>query len=540
MDVIPLSGRNLEGGVEMLRCCLFCVCVLVFGCCGELFAQKGPSSKPQSTTACALRVNQALCLEAGVIKLLWERMFRRMGVKAKNKFYLRALIKSIVKEALLAQVAHRHTLTIPRAEVDKHIQATQIFHRQGVFDPKWYKEKLRQLKLSERAHRDYVRWSLLVWKLAYHVRKGLAPLREKQVWDAYKREREKVWLATISFPLSLYKPKLKMPADLSPGWMFDHQKQLQAYYLAHKKDFQKPLRIRARHILVMLPRGASGEVVAVARRKIEALRVKALAKPSQFAALARRSSEGPSKTRGGDLGLFSASGMVPSFARAAFRLAKPGDISPVVRTRFGFHVIQLTHKEAPRFLPLLRVQDKVARKIWRKVEREERITKALTWLRKAWSRYQGKLPFIQHLEVALGRTNKAIPPVVRAFLGFYTSGAAAKRTGAFVRKASGPLTVGSWLDNTEISAKIFQMIHQLQPNTVLMKPLRLDGKAYLLRLLSKKVATKAQLAKERKSFVRGMMSVAAFRKTRKLGEKLYKNATIKMNQALLKTYFSWL
>ena len=60
-----------------------------------------------------------------------------------------------------------------------------------------------------------------------------------------------------------------------------------------------------------------------------------------FARLAALYSEGPSKARGGDLGYFSAGKMVPAFEQAAFALENPGDVSDVVQTGFGFHIIRL-------------------------------------------------------------------------------------------------------------------------------------------------------------------------------------------------------
>ncbi len=108
-------------------------------------------------------------------------------------------------------------------------------------------------------------------------------------------------------------------------------------YKAQPERFQQPERIQARHILIPLK-------AADARATAEALRKQAL-EGANFADLAKKNSKDPgSASQGGDLGLFPRGKMVPQFDEAAFALAKPGDVSQVVETRFGYHVIQLVEK----------------------------------------------------------------------------------------------------------------------------------------------------------------------------------------------------
>ncbi len=99
--------------------------------------------------------------------------------------------------------------------------------------------------------------------------------------------------------------------------------------------------IRAAHILISTRERDSTEAL----EQIQALRARALA-GEDFAELARAHSEDPgSGTRGGDLGFFSRGRMVAPFEQAAFELESPGDISDVVRTQFGYHLIQLLERE---------------------------------------------------------------------------------------------------------------------------------------------------------------------------------------------------
>jgi len=110
---------------------------------------------------------------------------------------------------------------------------------------------------------------------------------------------------------------------------------------------QENRRIRAQHILLRAGQNAPQSKVDSARQAATAL-IDSAQGGADFGALARRHSEGPSASEGGDLGFFTKDQMVDSFSEAAFALADSGDIaSEPVRTRYGFHVIRLTNAGEP-------------------------------------------------------------------------------------------------------------------------------------------------------------------------------------------------
>jgi parvulin-like peptidyl-prolyl isomerase len=106
----------------------------------------------------------------------------------------------------------------------------------------------------------------------------------------------------------------------------------EATYLAGKGDLYA-----ARHILLLVPEGASPAVKDSIRKKAESIRAQAT--PANFADLAKKYSQDNSAARGGDLGVFPRGGMVKPFADAVAAL-KPGEISPVVETQFGYHIVE--------------------------------------------------------------------------------------------------------------------------------------------------------------------------------------------------------
>lgn len=118
-----------------------------------------------------------------------------------------------------------------------------------------------------------------------------------------------------------------------------------------KKEFDKsperfaePERVHARHILFKLDQNADEKTVAEVKAKAEKALAEARANPEGFADLAKKYSEGPTRSKGGDLGFFTKNQMVPQFAEAAFS-AKPSEITDLVRTQFGFHIIKVEEKK---------------------------------------------------------------------------------------------------------------------------------------------------------------------------------------------------
>jgi peptidyl-prolyl cis-trans isomerase C len=110
------------------------------------------------------------------------------------------------------------------------------------------------------------------------------------------------------------------------------QGEIDEFYETNNDIFDNAETIRARHILVK------------SRDEAENI-LKMLKKGEDFETMAREYSIGPSATRGGDLGFFKRKQMVPEFDTAAFALKKPGDISDIVQTRYGYHIIQLVDKD---------------------------------------------------------------------------------------------------------------------------------------------------------------------------------------------------
>jgi peptidyl-prolyl cis-trans isomerase C len=134
---------------------------------------------------------------------------------------------------------------------------------------------------------------------------------------------------------------------------------LDTYYKANPDQFKEPETVRASHILFSIPASATAEQKAAARTEAEGVLKRAKA-GEDFAALAKQYSKDPgSAAVGGDLNFFPKEQMVPPFSAAAFAM-KPGEISNLVETQFGLHIIKVTDRRAGRTVPLAEVSDRLS------------------------------------------------------------------------------------------------------------------------------------------------------------------------------------
>lgn len=116
------------------------------------------------------------------------------------------------------------------------------------------------------------------------------------------------------------------------------------FYDENMDRFKQPESVKASHILIGVDPKATPEEKQKAKEKAEAI-LKKVKAGEDFAALAKKESTCPSSAQGGDLGFFTKGQMVAPFEKAAFAL-KPGEISDVVETQFGYHVIKVTEKKS--------------------------------------------------------------------------------------------------------------------------------------------------------------------------------------------------
>jgi peptidyl-prolyl cis-trans isomerase C len=189
-----------------------------------------------------------------------------------------------------------------------------------------------QYQAVAQAHKDMLLDSMINQKLLYAEASKLNldkdPDVKKQLDDARKEILIRVYL----------KKEIEDAVKVT-------DEDAKKYYDANKDKFKEPEKIKVSHILV--------DNEAEAKDILAKLKAGA-----DFAAMAKEKSKDPSKEKGGDLGFLSKGQTVPEFDQAAFAL-QPGQLSDVVKTQFGYHIIKVAEKQPEKLMAYDDVKDRL-------------------------------------------------------------------------------------------------------------------------------------------------------------------------------------
>jgi len=268
--------------------------------------------------------------------------------------------RELVDRALLALEARDLGLSVSRQEIERLVLADPgLRDESGHFDVKRFEEWAQYEYGSQTAFIEERRLALLSFKMIEllneqpHVSPGEAR-------DAVRRDLEEVQIAFVAIGGD-EKSDAKPDDEAVKRALAERGEALHALYEERSGLYNVPEKIRARHILFAVPAGA--DEAAVEKVKTEAEQALAgLRAGADFAALASQRSDDPgSKSQGGDLGFFGRGQMVPPFDEAAFALQEPGQLSDLVRTTYGFHIIRLEERQPATSRSYDEVSEELAR-----------------------------------------------------------------------------------------------------------------------------------------------------------------------------------
>lgn len=209
--------------------------------------------------------------------------------------------------------------------------------------PKNLVAQLAQLSMQQREVRE-----LAFHPLDYSAEVKLTDEQLKQYYDAHQQEFETPETATISYAV--------LSAEILAASIAPSADELKKAYQDNLAAYQTAQQVRASHILIATPK-EDAKAGSKAKAKAEALLAQLRKQPAQFAEIARKESQDPgSAARGGDLGYFSAGMMVKPFEEAAFKL-KLNEISGLVQSDFGYHIIKVTEIKPAQTRPLSEVKE---------------------------------------------------------------------------------------------------------------------------------------------------------------------------------------
>ena len=280
---------------------------------GQLGALPGAApSKPADTSKMPDVVAQIngkkitkdeLLLQARQMQAQMAQASRGQRVPPLDEAFYKQILEGLVAQTLLLQDAKAQGVAVSDEELKPQLAALR-----GRFpDEAAYKKALEQEGLTEKQLQEKLRQEAVIQKYV-----GTKIFNEVAVTDQTARE----------------------------------------FYDKNLDKMQRPERAHLRHILIRVEPNAAAADKQKARDKAEDF-LKRIKGGEDFAKLAAENSDDPgSKVRGGDLSWMARGQTPPPFEKAAFALTKPNDLSDVVETQFGYHIIQLVEREAASAVPL--------------------------------------------------------------------------------------------------------------------------------------------------------------------------------------------
>lgn len=328
-----------------------------------------------------------------------EQMLRQLGIDQQ-------ILQSLVDEQAMVAEARKQNLTVSDVEVRQRILSLPAFMENGQFIGETRYRQLLSMQnppLTTREFEEQLRQAILAEKLRTSVT-GWMSVSDADVAQEFRQRNEKVKLELVPLTADSMKGQVTVTdADLQAR--FDANKEtyrigekrkikyalldvetvrgtvqvpdadVEAFYTQNKAQYTTEGRVRASHILLK----TEGKDEAAVKAKAEALLAQVKAPGADFAALAKANSEDEgSAVNGGDLNYFGRGQMVPEFEQAAFAL-KAGEVSGLVKTTFGFHIIKVIDSQTETSRPVAEVTPEIVDQLkWQKAQQQaEQIAKAM-------------------------------------------------------------------------------------------------------------------------------------------------------------------
>lgn len=312
-----------------------------------------------------------------------------------------ALDRLINRRLILAE-AGMLEFDVSREELQNAIVSYPAFQTNGQFDSLRYQQILRSNKLTPQDFEANQREDLLINKVEQFITRGTKVL-DSEMLSFFHHTRDRVNLAYVQIDPQDFKNQVKVDEEAVRDYFDKHREnyrladkrnilyvrfvpqdylaevevtdqEIEDSYQLHQDDYLEPKKVHARHILFRISEKAKTaeiqEILDRAKKVLDLAR-----KGDNFADLARKYSDDSTASKGGDLGYFKSGDMVKPFADSAFSLNK-GEISDLVRTRFGVHIIKVEDIKEEAVKPLAAVKESVRQSLKEERSREIALQRA--------------------------------------------------------------------------------------------------------------------------------------------------------------------
>ena len=328
-----------------------------------------------------------------------DQLLKQLGID-------RQILNQLIDEEAMVAESRKQGITVTDVEIRQRILALPGFQENGKFVGEQRYRQILQFQNPPMTTADFetsLRRALQIEKLRSAIT-GWMSISDKDVADEFTRRNEKVKLDVVPITPQAFKSQVTV-TDAELAAFFEKAKDkyrigekrkakyavinvdqvrqtitvpeadITAFYQQNMPQYQTPAQVRASHILFKLEGKDEKAVQALADEVLK----KAQAPGADFAALAKQYSEDDSNnTNGGDLDYFGRGRMVAEFEQAAFSM-KAGEISNLVKTAFGFHIIKVVDSKPDTTRPLAEVRTEIEDQLkWQKAQAEaERLAMSL-------------------------------------------------------------------------------------------------------------------------------------------------------------------
>ncbi|MGB5923601.1 MAG: SurA N-terminal domain-containing protein [Syntrophobacteria bacterium] len=338
---------------------------------------------------------------------LVEQMRRQFGRQFSSELVETLNLKGqaldrLINRRLILTEAGMLEFDVSREELQNAIVSYPAFQTNGQFDSLRYQQILRSNKLTPQDFEANQREDLLINKVEQFITRGTKVL-ESEMLSFFHHTRDRVNLAYVQIDPQDFKNQVKVDEAAVRDYFDKHREnyrladkrnilyvrfvpqdylaevevtdqEIEEFYQLHQDDYREPKKVHARHILFRISEKAKTaeiqEILDRAKKVLDLAR-----KGDNFAELARKYSDDSTASKGGDLGYFKSGDMVKPFADSAFSLKK-GEISDLVRTRFGVHIIKVEDIKEESVKPLAAVKETVRQSLKEERSREIALQRA--------------------------------------------------------------------------------------------------------------------------------------------------------------------
>jgi peptidyl-prolyl cis-trans isomerase D len=309
----------------------------------------------------------------------------------------RMVIDDLIERYLLIEEAEKSGVFVTDAEVLNTISSTKAFFVDGKFDRNRYIEVLRFNGMYPEAYEETLRKDILVSKMENLI-KNAVEVTKQEIEKEYAYRNTTAVIKYLSIDPNKYRSKVsftdedlkaffeenkedyRIPEKIKVKYVvFDEDnfdkdivvtdEEAEAYFLQHKEQFHQSEQVEARHILVRVNDFENKEENEKALSKINKARDE-IKKGAAFEKVAENYSEDISAKNGGYLGFFKRGEMVKEFEEAAFKL-EPGQVSDIVKSPFGYHIIKVEKKLEEKDLSFDEVKERIIERIKEEKEKNQ-------------------------------------------------------------------------------------------------------------------------------------------------------------------------